>query len=78
MVVPFTIPGTTRAAYRIQVSPEYGKCPELPIKRGILTGKHLVYPTEKQAKANMQRFTRMYFAEPTKKRVSWPGSVANE
>jgi hypothetical protein len=63
VVMPFTLPGTSRIAYRIQVSPEYGKCPELPVKRGILNGKHLVYPTEKQAKNNMQRFTRMYFQQ---------------
>ena len=63
IVASFTIPGTSRTAYRIQVSPEYGKCPELPVKRGILSGKTLVYPMEKQAKANMQRFTRMYFLQ---------------
>jgi len=63
VVVPFTLPGTSRLAYRIQVSPEYGKCPELPVKRGILNGKKLVYPMEKQAKVNMYRFTSMYFQE---------------
>ena len=53
----------TVSGFRIETSKEYGKVPELPVKKGILTGKNRDFPTEEQAKRALKRFEKQYFAQ---------------
>lgn len=59
IITTFRVGGMS--GFRIEVSKEYGHVPELPIKKGILTGKNRDFPTEDQAKRALKRFEKAYF-----------------
>jgi hypothetical protein len=51
----------TLSGYTVEVSDAYGKIAQLPVKKGILTGKNRQFPTLEQAERALKRFEKLYY-----------------